>query len=237
MSGSDERFSHIRPKWVIVIFVVQILDPSRPLVSLLHTWLSCGDDARPADLIFVLAGRMSRKDYALQLFREGIAPRLLFSVSRFEIRRFSKMALPVQLDLLKLAQDLPPPQRHFFVLFQGGECHVEHVQPRRFGTLMEIASLGRWLNANPEVQSLILISNETHLRRSRMCCRFLLHPGVDVTLLAVPHSFSDSADQQSSAILSTGSDLLEFFKVVVYRVLLQINELRRQPNVIDIGHR
>jgi len=111
-----------------VIFVVQILDPSRPL-SGLHAWLSSADHAHPAELIFVLAGHMSRKDYALQLFRKGLAPSLLFSVGRFEIRRFSKLALPVPLDLLKLAQDVPPPRRHFFVLFQGTECHVEHVPP------------------------------------------------------------------------------------------------------------
>jgi|SRR5712692_393256 len=210
------------------MFVAQILEPSRPFLSRLHTWLSSADDSRPVDLIFVLAGGMSRKDYALQLFRKGLAPRLLFSVGRFEIRRFSKMALPIQLDLLEVAQDFPPPQRHFFVLFQAGECHVEHVQPRLFGTLTEITSLARWLDANPEVQSLILISNETHLRRIRMCCRFLLPRGVQVSLLAVSNSFSRSLDQQSSAIRSTGSDLLEFLKLVVYRVLLTLRPHRRR---------
>jgi len=105
---------------------------------------------------------------------------------------------------------------------------VEHVQPRRFGTLTEIASLARWFDANPEVQSLILISNETHLRRIRMCCRSLLPRGVEVALLAVPNSFSDSADQQSSAIRSTGSDLLEFLKFLVYRVLLTLRPHRRK---------
>ena len=95
-----------------MIFVVQTLDSSRPLLPGLHAWLSSVDHARPADLIFILAGQMSRKDFALQLFREGLAPRLLFSVGRFEIRRFSKLALPIGLDLLKLAQHLPPPQRH-----------------------------------------------------------------------------------------------------------------------------
>jgi hypothetical protein len=73
------------------MFVVPILDPSRPLPGL-HARLSAADHARPAGLIFVRAGRISRKDYALQLFREGLAPRLLFSVTRFEIRLFSKMA-------------------------------------------------------------------------------------------------------------------------------------------------
>jgi hypothetical protein len=150
------------------MFVVPILDPSRPLPGL-HARLSAADHARPAGLIFVLARRISRKDYALQLFREGLAPRPLFSVTRFEICRFSKMALPIPLDLLKLAQE-GPPRRHFFVLFQGSKCHVDHVPPRRFGTLTEIESLARWLDANPEVQSLILISSAAHLRRIGMCC-------------------------------------------------------------------
>jgi uncharacterized SAM-binding protein YcdF (DUF218 family) len=211
-----------------VIFVVQTLDPSRPLLPGLHAWLSSADHARPADLIFVLAGRMSRKHYALQLYREGLAPRLLISVGRFEIRRFSKMSLPTQLDLLKQAQDVPPPHRHFFVLFQGGECQVEHVQPRRFGTLTEMASLARWIDANPEIQSVILVSNETHLRRIRLCCRHLLQRGMEVALLAVPNFFLDSADLQSSAIQSTGSDLLEFLKIIVYRVLLILRPPRRR---------
>jgi hypothetical protein len=210
-----------------VKFVVQNLDPSRPLLPGLHAWLSSADHARRADLIFVLAGHMSRKDYALQLFREGLAPRLLFSVGRFEIRRFSKMDLPIQLDLLKLAQDVSAPQRHFFVLFQGRECHVEHVQPRRFGTLTEMVSLASWLDTNSELQSLILISNETHLRRIRMCCRSLLPSSVEVALLAVPNSFSDLADQQSSAIKSMGNDLLELLKILVYRVLLTLRLHRR----------
>jgi hypothetical protein len=209
------------------MFVVQILDPSRPRLPGLHAWLSSADHARPVDLMFVLAGQMSRKRYALQLFGEGLAPKLLFSVGRFEIRRFSKMTLPTELDLLKLAQDVPPSRRHFFVLFQGRECHVRSVQPRRFGTLTEIESLARWLDANPEVQSVMLISNETHLRRIRMCCRSLLPRGVEVALIAVPNAFSDSADQQSSAIQSMGSDLPEFLKVLVYWVLLSLRPHRR----------
>ena len=96
---------------------------SRSLLLLprLRVWLSPVDTPRKADLIFVLAGRMHRKECALELFREGLAPRILLSVGRFEIRCFSKMALPVLLDLLKLAQDVPTPPRHYFVFFEGEE--------------------------------------------------------------------------------------------------------------------
>lgn len=172
---------------------------------------------------------MSRKHYALQLFREGLAPRLLFSVGRFEIRRFSKMPLPSPLDLLKQAQDRPPQQRHYFVLFQDKECHVEHVQPRRFGTLTEIATLGGWLVAHPEVRSLVVISNANHLRRIRMCCQALLPHGPRITLLPVPNSYLDPHEPQPSGMPSTISDLLELFKILVYRVLLSLR-LPRGPS-------
>jgi hypothetical protein len=94
-----------------------------------------------------------------------------------------------------------------------------------------MASLARWLDANPQVRSLILISNEMHLRRIGMCSRSLLPRSVEVALLAVPSSFSDSADAQSSAIQSRDSDVLEFLKVLVYRVLLTLRSHRhRRPS-------
>jgi uncharacterized SAM-binding protein YcdF (DUF218 family) len=200
----------------------QSLDPPRSLLPGLHAWLSPADHPRPADLIFVLAGHMNRKHYALQLFRDGLAPRLLFSVGRFEIRRFSKMPLPSPLDLLKLAQDVPPQQRHYFVLFQANESRVEHVQPRRFGTLTEIAALARWLAANPEVRSLLLISNDAHLRRIRLCCQSLLPFGLRLTILPVPKSFLDPEEPQPSGMQSTFSDLVELLKLLLYRLLLTV---------------
>lgn len=211
----------------------EIPDPSRHLLPGLHAWLSPADQPRPADLLFVLAGHMSRKHYALQLFREGLAPRLLFSVGRFEIRRFSKMPLPSPLDLLKLAQNQPPQTRHYFVLFQANECRVEHVQPRRFGTLTEIAALARWLAANPEVQSLLLVSNAAHLRRIRLCCQFLLRPGLELTFLLVPSSLLDLAEPQPSGMQSTMSDLLELTKVLAYRLLLTLRPHPRNDRALS----
>jgi hypothetical protein len=201
----------------------------------LRVWLSPADAPRGADLIFVLAGRVNRKEYALKLFREGLAPRILFSVSRFEIRRFSRMALPVPLDLLKLAQEVPPPQRHYFVFFEGRTVRVEHVPPGRFGTLTEIKALARWLSESPDIRSVLAVSSDTHLRRICMCCRSLLRANTKVALLAAPLSPSEQSppatqEQQrdhlqpdeSSAFTSTKDDLLELFKLAIYWVLLKI---------------
>ena len=201
----------------------------------LRAWLSPADAPRSADLIFVLAGRVHRKEYALELFRQGLAPRVLFSVGRFEIRRFSKMNLPAPLDLLKLAEEVAPRQRHYFVFFEGQEVRVEHVPPRRFGTLTEIEALRRWLGANVEIRSAIVISSDTHLRRIRMCCRSLLNPKTEMVFLAAPFSLPESQapraaesrqarlqPAESSAAASVVEDLLELFKLAIYSVLLKM---------------
>jgi uncharacterized SAM-binding protein YcdF (DUF218 family) len=190
---------------------------SMPFFPRLHAWLSPADAPRSADLIFVLAGRMHRKEYALELFRQGLAARILLSVGRFEIRRFSKMDLPVPLDLLKLAQDVPPPHRHYFVFFEGPQVRTEHVLPRRFGTLTEIDALARWLSEHPDIGSVLIVSSDSHLRRIRMCCRSLLSPKMKLAFLAAPLALD-----QNSALASAKEDLMELCKLAIYWVLLKL---------------
>jgi hypothetical protein len=145
-------------------------------------------------LLFVFAGKMERKGYALGLLRQKLAPAALFSVGRFEIRRFSKMPLPVPLNLLEIAQSLPPPQRHYFVFFRNQHVEFEHIQPARFGTLTEVRALARWLSRHPEIRSLLAISTDVHLRRIRLCCRALLPDTVNVMYVATPPNTSFASE-------------------------------------------
>jgi hypothetical protein len=172
---------------------------------------------RSADLIFVLAGRDYRKQYGLQLFEQGLAPRILFSVSRFEIRRFSKLPLPVPFDLLQLASAVPPPQRHFFVLFERSNVQVNYVRPRCFGTLMEIEALFWWLQDHTEVRSLVLVSSDSHLPRIRLCCRFLLTGGLQINLTSPPDQpYRSRLKNRLTAVF------LEALKTLAYGVMLAL---------------
>jgi hypothetical protein len=139
-----------------------------------------------ADLIFVLAGRAVRKRFALELFRDGVAPRLLFSVARFEVRGFRELALPVAFDLLPIAQEIPAAERHFFVSFADGEPQVERIAVRRFGTLREIEALAGYLERRREIRSVIVVTSAIHARRVALCCRVLLPPTVEFRMLVVP---------------------------------------------------
>jgi uncharacterized SAM-binding protein YcdF (DUF218 family) len=177
-----------------------------------------------ADLIFVLAGRDYRKLYALKLFQQGLAPKILFSVSRFEIRRFSKMSLPIPLDLVNLASNVPPAERHFFVLFAGANVQVTQVQPHRLGTLTEIEALARWLVDHLDVRSVLLISSSSHLKRIRTCCRFILRKDLELFLTSPPTPLPNADDPHPLT-----ATFLEAFKFLAYWGVLTLRRFRR-PN-------
>jgi hypothetical protein len=156
------------------------------MLEFLFDWLSRADPPVHADAIFVLAGLKARKVFAIQLLKQGLAPRLLLSVGRFEIRRFPELGLPQTIDLLQLAQSIPPPGRHFFVLFENAQFTVHRVPVRMLGTLREMDALADWLNAYPQIASLLVVSSGTHLRRLRICSRALLPRNIKTIFVAVP---------------------------------------------------
>jgi len=202
---------------------METITRTSPPCSRLHPWLSPSEPPRPADLIFVLAGGMDRKNYAFELFRQSLAPAALFSVGRFEIRRFSKMALPVPLDLLEIAQPVPPPQRHYFVFFRGHTVHAERIPVQRFGTLTEVRALAGWLAQHPEIRSLLVVSTEAHLRRIRLCCRALLPQELHVTYVAAPPVHLRTPEQGAPPP-GRKADLRELLKLFVYWILLKLRK-------------
>ena len=154
-------------------------------------WLTVAEAAGKRDAIFVLAGARERKEYGLELYRQGLAPRIVLSVARFEIWKFKEVALPLPPgseppDLLAAREAIPPPQRHFFVELDRGGVRFEKMRTGRFGTLAEITALAEWCERNREVRSLLVVSSAYHLRRVRMCCRALLAKDIDVTYVAAP---------------------------------------------------
>jgi uncharacterized SAM-binding protein YcdF (DUF218 family) len=156
----------------------------------------------------------------MQLFGQGITPRILFSVGRFEIRRFPELGLPRTIDLLQMAQSIRPSQRHFFVLFENQHFTVQRIPVMTLGTLTEIDALADWLLAHPEISSLLVVSSSSHLRRLRMCCRRLLRRNVKCSFVATPVE-SGGTGANRKAIM------LECFKTACYAVLLPFWELAR----------
>ena len=170
------------------------------------------------DLIFVPAGRVSRKTYALELHRNATGQELLLSVARFEIRRLSSFDLNLPLDLVSIARSLPAEERHFLVTVHGDRAvDVRYLPAYPLGTLREILGLAAWLKAHPDVRSLLIVSSRFHLPRIALCCKVLLPESVSVKLAAVPRerSLGERDHMKACALL-----FAEFAKFWLYCFVL-----------------
>ncbi len=190
------------------------------LLDRLYDWLSPADPICSGDLIFVLAGRQSRKLYALELFRQGMAGSLVLSVGRFEIRKFAQLPWPHNLDLLRLAASTPPAQRHYFVSLEAGRTQVEVIHRGRFGTLGEIRALAKWLESRPDLRSLLVVSSAPHLRRVRACCRALLPAHLQPHFVATPNDGQLNRGSWWRHRYSHTLVVKEVGKLFVYRLLI-----------------
>lgn len=190
------------------------------LLDRVYQWLSPRDSVVSGDLIFALAGRESRKRFALELFGRAYAPSLVLSVGRFEIRKFAKLSWPDSINLLEVASRTPAPLRHYFVSLERGSTRVELISRGRLGTLSEIRALATWLRVRPEIASISVISSAPHLRRVRVCCQALLPAHLKLHFLATPN---DGALTQRAWWCERHSRMLvlkEISKLVLYKLLL-----------------
>jgi hypothetical protein len=161
----------------------------RSFLSVLSHLLAAGDTARRSDLVVVLSGRPERKPYGLRLFREGLAPRLILSVGRFEVRQIASLGLK-DLELPQLAQRTPVDQRHFFLDLIGDARRVVVAPLGGRGTFGELRSLVAYLHGEP-LNSIAIVSTSIHLRRVRFCCsRLSFFRNKSVNYLAVPEDLS-----------------------------------------------
>src|ERR1700730_17985669 len=98
---------------IIRLVSLRSVNPTRPvnpirrkfkasLFTQFYEFLTRSDSVEPADFIFVLAGRMERKQYALELYRAQVAPRLILSVGRFEVSRMHTLDVFSADDLKEL---------------------------------------------------------------------------------------------------------------------------------------
>lgn len=193
----------------------------RPLLIGVYEWLTHADAVTRADLIFCLAGRQHRKKHALALFLHELAPQVLLSVGRYEIRRLTDLAAPPHPDLVKLAAGIVPRERHFFLWFGFGTNRVDRITKKRLGTLSEICALKDWLTDHQEVKTVLMISCPVHLRRLRLCCR-LLPASLQVRFIGSREPSLDGVrdwwcERQTRAMVFS-----ELLKILLYRVVLAL---------------
>ncbi len=130
----------------------------------LYENLTSGDSAQPVDLIFVMAGRMDRKQYGLELYRAGIAPCLVLSIGRFEVSKMSDLDLEGVDQLIAARDNTRPDERHFFLKVDSSGTRIENIRLLRWSTYGEALGLRQFLEKE-KARRVIVISTDVHLRR------------------------------------------------------------------------
>ena len=152
-------------------------------------FLSSDDAPAVCNVILVLAGRIERKPYGLKLFQQQLAPRLIVSVSRHEVRQTAKqLSVPA---LLALRDATPPHQRHFWIDCSNGQQQVVRAEGiRRSSTFWELHAFAGYLGGEMP-KRIAIVSTSIHLRRVKLCCRKIPEfGGTDLFFLPVPESQS-----------------------------------------------
>jgi len=113
---------------------------------------------------------MERKAYGLQLYRAGIAPRLLLSVGRFEVSKMRGLELEGTEDLIAVRDATPPEERHFLVHIGSSGMQIEKLRLPRWSTYGEALGLRTFLDKQA-VHRVLVISTDIHLRRVALSFR------------------------------------------------------------------
>jgi hypothetical protein len=122
------------------------------------------DQPKPGDLIFVMAGRIARKHYGIELFRAGMAPLLVLSTDRFEVSKMSKLGLAGFDELIALRDRTPPADRYFYWKISAAGGRIEKRKLPRANTYGEALALRQFLEEE-KAKTVIVVSTAIHLQR------------------------------------------------------------------------
>jgi hypothetical protein len=173
-------------------------------------WLRRNDAVQPADLILVMAGRMERKRYGLDLYRAGLAPRLVLSVGRFEVSKMTAQDLESIDELRSLRDRTAPADRHFFVTFDAGGVRIETSTLFRWSTYGEVIAFRKVLE-DYKPRQVMVVSTDIHLSRVALTfARVFREMPMEFLFCAVPVDDSSPSNRRDS--------VLEAIKLAGYRI-------------------
>jgi uncharacterized SAM-binding protein YcdF (DUF218 family) len=187
----------------------------------LYESLTVSGTLRPTDVIFVMAGRPERKQYGLELYRSGIAPRLVLSTGRFEVSRMHALGLEGIGGLAAMRDRTPPGERHFFVTLDSSGIRIEKPRLPLWNTYGEVLALRDWLEKE-HLLRVMIVSTDVHLRRVAFTARRVFRgTELELSYAAVPKRL---AQVKKEAWWTRPTDrrfvMKEMVKLAGYRVLL-----------------
>jgi len=147
----------------------------KPLLLAIGDFLVVEDVLHAADVIHVIAGPDDRTDYAIQLYKQGYAKRILFTGGWCTEHNYYHGQHGRE---RALEQGVPP------------EAIVSDESPVT-STYAEVERLKALIEVDPAaIQSVISVSDPYHMRRARWTYRRVLGKGIRVQMAPIPFASS-----------------------------------------------
>jgi len=191
----------------------------------LYEHLTRGDQPRPVELIFVLAGRMERKRYGMELYRAGLAPRLLLSVGRFEVSRMGIVDFEGADELIAQRNQTAPEDRHFFCEISAAGIRTERPMFSPWNTYGEIGALRKFVG-HEMPRSMMIVSTDVHLRRIAIAVDEIFRDApIEICYCPVPPGYSSLRKHEWWRRPQDRRYVLwETMKLASYRAILSLPE-------------
>jgi DUF218 domain len=178
-------------------------------------------DPRPVDLVFVMAGRMERKRYGLDLFRSRVASTLVLSVGRFEVSKLKDLQLQGYEELVYLRDQTPPEERHFFITITSSGVRFDRTKLATWNTYGETVAFRDFVK-NQNARRVIVVSTDIHLRRVALTFSAVFrNAAMQFLYCAVPSALSSvQKDHWWTRSADRRYVITEWIKLAGYRVIL-----------------
>lgn len=140
-------------------------------LMLIGNLLVISDSLHPADVIHVIAGEDYRTDYAIQLYKQGLAKTLFFTGGWCEIHLYRHGEHGEE---TAVSQGVPL----YAIAFDDSTV---------ISTYMEAERLKEWIAHSPyAVRSVIVVSDPVHMRRAHWVYQKVLGDSIKLQMAPVP---------------------------------------------------
>jgi uncharacterized SAM-binding protein YcdF (DUF218 family) len=194
---------------VSVVLLGVILPLTRePILLAIGNFLVIKDELEPADAIHVISGPdNTRIDYAIQLFHQGYAGRMIFTGGWCDCTGANSAEYGRQ---RALRQGVPPEA----IIVDGTEVTSTYAE---IGQLKEAIT-----QSQVPIQSVIGVSDPYHMRRARWTYRHVLGAQVAVEMAPVPFGFTPYQRHWWTDSPSRQYVRDEYLKIVYYYARYQL---------------
>jgi uncharacterized SAM-binding protein YcdF (DUF218 family) len=193
--------------FIVILLMSAFLDFRQQIELAIGNFLVVSDDLSPVDVIHVIAGDDYRTEYAIQLYKQGYARQLFFTGGWCVYHNYYHGEHGLQ---LALAAGVP-------------RQAVFYDDSPVLSTYDEALLLKNYLDANPSLKSVMVVSDPFHMRRSQWTYQHIFRRGYKILMAPVPFDQTPFKQQWWTDNLSQVYVKAEYEKIVYYFFRYQLN--------------